>query len=206
MRIVSTSDVPLQDLEEFAGQLRPGLDAEVDTRQVSFRSVDPPSFVTFLAEAPWWVQALAMYAGLYVTELVKEAAKETWRQRGKALVVPKVAGDQLRRLAGAIAALRTRLSDKTTIGVGLPQPSEFFPTRLALEGEDPELVAVQLALFIHHLPALSEFISMHGLAESGKVATGVFLNLQDDGSLLISWHDSDTLQVREYTLKLRDGV
>jgi hypothetical protein len=39
--------------------------------------------------------------------------------------------------------------------------------RLALEREDPDALVVQLALFVHDLPALSEFVATHGLAESG---------------------------------------
>jgi hypothetical protein len=205
MRIISTSDVPLENLREFAGDLSPEFDVHVDASQVFLRTAEPPSWVALLAEANWWVKLLAGYAALYVAELVKEAAKDTWRHRGKAVAVAAVAGGQLRRLASSIAALRRRLAPRTTVGIGLPVPNEFFSTRLALDGEDPDALVAQLALFIHHIPALAELITRHELAE-GRAATGVFLALRDDGSLLVSWHDRDTLEMREHILSLRDAV
>jgi len=108
-------------------------------------------------------------------------------------------------LAGAIAALRGRLSAKATIGVGLAVPNDYFTTRLALDGDDRDLLCAQLALFVHHLPALNDFMATHGL-DDGKASTGVFLALQDDGSLLVSWHDAETLEVKEHILPLRQAV
>ena len=101
----------------------------------------------------------------------------------------------------AIAAWRSQRSALTTLGIGLPVPSEFFSTRLVLEGSDPEELAVQLALFIHHLPAVVQLIAEQGLAD-GNAATGVFLQLREDGALLVSWHDRHTLQVHECALEL----
>jgi hypothetical protein len=118
--IVSTSDVPLGALYRVASKLGPEFEVAVDESQVSLRSNDPPSWVTFLAEASWWTQLLSAYAALYVAELVKEAAKETWRSRQKALIIAKAAGNRLRQLADSIADLRSRLSAPTTLGIGLP--------------------------------------------------------------------------------------
>jgi hypothetical protein len=205
MKVVLTSDVSLPELRHFSNELRTELQVEVEDSQIFLRSAEPPSWVALLANADWWVKGLAAYAALFVAELVKEGAKETWRQRGKALAAATLVGGQLRRLGGAIAALRGRLSARTTIGIGLPVPNDYFTTRLALEGDEPDLLCAQLALFVHHLPALKQLLATHGIAEGGA-ATGVFLSLQDDGSLLVSWHEAETLKVREHVLPLRQAV
>ena len=167
--------------------------------------MEAPSWVTFLAEASWWAKLLGAYAALYVAEIVKEAAKDTWRNRAKALSAAKTAGNRLRDFADAVADMRRRVGVPTTLGIGLPVPNEFFSTRLALEGTDSDELLAQLALFIHHLPALSRFISEHGLTD-GRAATGVFLRLRDDSALLISWHDLKTLETHEHVLEVRDAV
>lgn len=206
MKIVSTSDVSLDDLRTLAEEVRPDLTVGIDTSQIFLRSADPPSLVALLGEADWWVKAMAGFAALYVAELVKEAAKDSWRNRRKALVVAKAAGDQIRRLAVAIASLRHRLAERTTIAVGLPVPNEFFATRLVLEGDDPDELALQLALFVHHLPALSDLITANALGEGRDASTGLLLRLREDGALLVSWHDGETHTIREHVLSLRSTV
>lgn len=205
MQIVSTSDVPLSLLHEWASELDAGFETAVDQGQVHLRSTEAPSWVTFLAEASWWSQLLAAYAALYVAEIVKEAAKDTWRGRAKALGAAKGAGSRLWELAKAVADLRRRVGAPTTLSIGLPVPNEFFGTRLTLEGSEPDELLPQLALFVHHLPALSRFISEAGLAD-GRVATGLSLRLRDDGALLVSWHDRQTLDIHEHVLDVRDAV
>lgn len=207
MRIISTADVSLDSVRELANDLGTELPTEVDESQIFMRSTEPPSWVSLLADADVWVKLLGAYAALFVAELVKEAAKDTWRNRGKAVAGAGaiLVRGQLRRLATAIAALRKRLSQRTSIGVGLPVPNDYFSTRLALEGGDPDLLCAQLALFVHHLPAISALVEEHGLAEGGA-ATGLFLALQDDGSILVSWHDPKTLEIRRKILSLEAPV
>jgi len=205
MRIISTADVSLDSVRDLASDLGNELPTEVDESQIFRRSTEPPSWVALLADADMWVKLLGAYAALFVAEVVKEAAKDTWRNRGKAVAGAILVRGQLRRLASAIAALRKRLSQRTSIGVGLPVPNDYFSTRLALEGDDPDLLCAQLALFVHHLPAISALVEEHRLAEGGA-ATGLFLALQDDGSILVSWHDPKTLEIREKLLSLESPV
>ena len=205
MKIVSTSDVPLEELRKFSAELGAEFEVDVQDSQVFQRSAETPSWVALLATADWWVKGLAAYAALFVAEIVKEAAKDTWRHRAKASAAVTAAGGQFRKVGVAIAALRARLTARTTVAVGLPVPDDYFATRLAVDGDDPDLLCAQLALFVHHLPALNVLMSTHGLAE-GRVAAGVYLSLNDDGSLLVSWHDPKTLEVTEHVLPLRPAV
>jgi hypothetical protein len=205
MKIVSTSDVPLEGLRRFAAKLDPDLEPEVDQRQVFLRSVEPPSWVALLAEASWWQQVLGGAATLYVAELIKEAAKETWRNRAKTIAVAKDSVARLWELAEAIVSWRREQSALTTLGIGLPVPNQFFSTKLVLEGSNASELVAELALFAHHMPALAGLIAEHGLAKD-NAATGVSLRLRNDGALLVSWHDPHTLRIQEHTLELRPGA
>jgi hypothetical protein len=173
----------------------------VDEEQVFLLSGDPPSFVTFLAHADWWVRLLAGYAALYVAELVKEAAKDTWKNRARTMSIVKAAGNRIRRFAEGVGQLRGRLSPRTAIAVGLPTPTPFDSTRLTLQGSDTDELALQLSLFVHHLPAVGAFIEAEGL-DRERVATAIILKLLDDGSLEVWWQDNDTFEERTHTIRL----
>ncbi|MBI3326367.1 MAG: hypothetical protein HYZ81_06660 [Nitrospinae bacterium] len=180
MRVLSTRDVDLESLRDFAAELYPELDVQVNESQTYLLSAEAPSCISLLAEADWWVKVLAGYAVLYIAEIVKEAAKDTWKNRTKAAAGIGATGGALRKLATGIANLHRRLSDRTRVRVGLPVPDEFSSTRLELLGSDPNNLALQLALFIHHLPALSALIRAEGL-DQGKAAGAIRL------ILLIVW-------------------
>ena len=120
-----------------------------------------------------------------------------------AVAAIKTTGDRLWHLAEGIAKLRARLSARTRIGVGLPFPDEFFATRLELSGSTGEEIVLEVALFVHHLPALEALISSRGL-DSDRPAAGLLLKLLPDGSLQVSWHDSQTLEARQHILRFGD--
>ena len=75
MRARSTSDVPLETLRELSLELSADLELEVDEHHIFLGAAEPTSWVSFLAEADWWVKALTTYAALDVAEIVKEATK-----------------------------------------------------------------------------------------------------------------------------------
>lgn len=192
MKAHSTSDVPLDLLRELRDELAPAIELEVGDRQTFFRSAEPPSWVAFLAESEWWVKVLGAYAALYVAEIVKEAAKDTWKARGKAIAAAKVATRGIANLAAKLASLRERLAFRTRIHVGLPFPDEHFATRLEIAGSDAHEIAVQIALFVHYLPALNRLIESERLSDE-TVATGILLRLLPDASLEVSWSDARSL-------------
>lgn len=203
MKALSTSDIQLEMLRELREDLAPDVAFEVDDRQIFLRSVDAPSWVSFLAESPWWIKMLAAYSAVYVAEIVREAAKDTWKSRAKAVAAVRGAGNRLWRLAEGIKGLRKRLPGRTRIEVGLPFPEEYFATCLELSGSTVEEIALQLALFVHHLPGLEALISSQSL-DRDRVAGGMRLRLLGDGSLAVSWQDGQTLEVRQQVLRIGD--
>lgn len=202
MRAMSTADVPLEVIREFRDEVGGDLELTIDESQMFYRSAEPPSWLVFLAEADWWVKALAAYGALFVAKIVEEAAKDTWKNRGKLLAAGVNTTNRLKRLAAALFSLRQRLAARTHIEIGLPIPDNHFATRLELIASDPDNLAIEIALFVHHLPALVELVDQERLFR-GRVAAGIHLQLRDDGSLQVSWQDGESFQRREHVLPLK---
>lgn len=200
MRAISTRDVHLETLREFRDQLRPEFELEVDESQIGLYSAEPPSWIHLLAEADWWVKGLAAYAAVYVGTLVQEAAKETWRSRAKILTAVAAGGCRIKTLAGKIARLRDRLPPHTALRMGLPIPDGYFATLVALTDNDPDQLVLEVALFVHHVPALVSLIRTEELAE--KAAAGVFITICPNGDLEVSWCNRDSLDMQIRVLPL----
>jgi hypothetical protein len=201
MKVISTSDVPLETLWEFKDELRADIEVKVDERQVIFKAAEAPSWITFLAAADWWVQVLATYAALYVAEIVKEAAKDTWRDRAKAISAVTQAAIGIKKISGGIAKLRKRLSARTGIKIGLPIPDEYFATWLELYGTDTEELEIEIALFVHHLRNLSLLMQSEKL-DGDRVLSVIQFKLLEDGSLEVAWIDKESRTPQKRVLSL----
>jgi hypothetical protein len=202
LTVHSTADVSLEILYQFGRELEPDADLAVERSQTFLRSTDPPSWIVLLTEAPWWVNGLAACAALYVAEIAKEAGKDTWKNRGRVARNTRHALGRLASFAKKIVALRQRLSDRTTVSIGLPLPDDYFATRLELVGANEDEIAAELALFVHFLPAVEELIRHEAL--SRQVVTGeIQLHLRSDLSLEVSWLDANSMTPATRRLALR---
>lgn len=201
MKIHSTSDVPLAVLREFQRELQPALQVEVQERQYFFKSAEPPSWIAFLADADWWVKAVGAYAALYVAEIVRAAAKDTWKNRAeiaaKARTAPRSA---LTAMAASLAKLRSKLSSRTQLLIGMPIPDEHWSTKLLIESREEHAIAAELALFVHYVPALVSLLESERLLEA-PAAGPVFLRLLGDGALEVRWLDPATDHERRRVLR-----
>jgi hypothetical protein len=199
LRIHSTSDISLTVLEEFNAQLPSEVRGEVASSQIFLRSADPPSWVTFLADADWWIKALAAWAALYAAEITKQAGKDTWRSRRELLAATRRLGSRITStFARSVAALTSRLPARTSVRLGVPIPSDHFSTALELTGHDHHDIALDLAVFLVHLPGLMTLIDQRQLND--QAATGVFLTICDNLSLEITWADAETLMTHKVVL------
>lgn len=201
MRAQSTDDVSIESLEIIAEELSTNFLLEVDRQQFSLRSTDPPSWVTFIADANWWTKIMAAYAAIYVSEIVKEAGKDTWKNHAKFVSQGIAAINTIKRFGISLSNLRKQLPSKTRIEIALPIPEEYFCTRLELAGTDGDELALQTALFVKCLPALNALISDENL-NGQTMAGGISLRLLPDGSLHVRWQDNKTLSEHTRTIPL----
>jgi hypothetical protein len=152
------------------------------------------AFVTFLAQCEWWVQLCAAYAALYFAEIAKEAGKETWKNRDKVLESLKSGGPTgVKKLAACIAKLRERMPKRTRINIGIPVPDDRFPSTFELVGVAPEDLEVEIVVFAMHQQAVSSLVESEGLVQE-RLLGALRFEIFDDGSLQVSWTDSNTME------------
>ena len=85
--------------------------------------------------------------------------------------------------------------------VGIPEPDEHFGVNLQLSLDDQAAMEVELALFVHYLPAIGNLLASHRNA-GVRAISGYFLELHSDANLLVWWFDSQSLRRHEAKLKL----
>jgi len=200
--ISATSDVDKTVLVNLQASLPEDLSVEVDERQIILRAAEPPSWISLIAEADIWVKALAAYATLYVAEIVKEAAKDTWKNKGKALKAVVGVTNKMWRLASSLLEAKSKSRTDTYISVGLPVPDDVYTTFLKCQSSNVDDLVVELALFVHHIPELIKYLDENGLAEGAAVGW-LSLKILDDGSMELTWMDKETLNENRHVFPLQ---
>ena len=201
MKILATRDVDDHVLDLLRQALDLKLQVTTERGIVALMAAEAPSWVRLIAEASWWQQTLGASATLFVAELIKEAAKDSWKNRAKAISLAVVAGSKLKELAVELLSLRRRLSPKTEIVFAIPVPDDYFGTQLKLSAQDEISLQLEVALFVHHFPALTELMRTEQFVVH-KPATGLFLELLPNGDLQVMWFDAKTLAQRQRVLGL----
>ena len=192
--ISHTVDIDREALDAFVADLREEFGVDTSTQRIALRSLEPPSWLQLVAEAPWWLQALGACAAIYVTELLKGAAKATVRAISKS-------DSALSALASSVCELRKRHPVRTEVMIGLPVPDERSGALLAIKADSLEGVKHEIALFVYHLPELMELMETEELSRN---AVGIIqLVLMDEGHVEVRWTDNDTLERRTKILGFR---
>jgi hypothetical protein len=191
MLISATEDVPDEALSALADDLRGLGTVQVDENRTFLRSAEPPSWIVLLEQTSSWVMILGPSAAVFLSELLKEAAKDTWRNKeriARALANPIV--QPLRTMAAAIARFRGLVAPRTEVDIGIPLPDDYFGTRLRLEGTDADSIALEIALYIQHCGAIEKLFEDVERGSSG-VLGHISLRLLPDGSMQAEWMSRD---------------
>ncbi len=189
MLISATGDISDEALQGLAEDFEPIVHATVDERRMLFKSLEPPSWVALIDSPQMWATILGPTVVLFFSELVKEAAKDAWKNKltvARVLSTPIIA--PLRLIASAIARFRASARSTTHVDLGYPIPDEQFGTRLMTVGKDEETIAVELALFIRNSEAVSRLID--AIDDSDKPIGQISLELLEDGSMRVTWMGS----------------
>lgn len=200
LRASSTGDIRLESLRQFRDELSTDLDIEVDEGQIYLRSAEPPSWIQFLAEAPWWVQAFGAYSALYIAELVKEAAKTTWSERAAIARKTRAATQKLGSFTRRLARLRATIPEQSQLIIGLPVPDDHFGTRFELLGRDEDVLAAEVAVFASFVPALEDLFLSEQL-DKDRVVGAINLLVTEELYLRVTWMDRETLSIQERLLR-----
>lgn len=202
MLIQSTSDVSLEALRQHAASLPKEWGAEVDESQMFFKSMEVPSWVSIVAEAPWWAKFLAASVSVYISGIISEAGKDTWRSREKIVAVArKMPASAIRSLAKFIVSATEAGISRTFVTLAIPFPDEYNTAHLKLQFTSPEELEFLIALFVYHMPALEALWMKEGLLEHRPVG-GMSLQFGDDYSMLVTWLDAQSLTTHDRVLQL----
>jgi hypothetical protein len=185
MQLSATGDVPQSIIETLAKDLCGLTEVEVDRDRMFYKSATSPSWVALLQPLPTWAALLGPCAAVLLTEVLKEAGKDLYRNKaaiGRALTKPVVA--PLRIVAEAIARFR-RSGGRTRIEVGAPVPDDHFGTRLRVEGQDVDSIALELALFVRQCGAIEALLAARD-SRAGSIGD-VSLTLAPDGAVQVQW-------------------
>ena len=186
----SPSELNLTLTEKFdAEAVRLGLSEYLSVGEPKFlglKSAEPPSILQLLGDALAWLP-LKVAAGVYLSTLAKRAGDATWDWLGS-----RFSSSEMRPLANVaktLAKAANSVNGKATILVGLNIPDDSFGTAISIESGDPEEIARVLASFIVHVEQISK--AMRAEVEAGRPPWSAWIELQDNGSLLVSWMTDD---------------
>ena len=181
------SELKLELTKKFdAGAIRAELNEYLKVSEPTlmfFKSADPPSIIKLLGDVVAWLP-LSAPATVYLSTLAKRAADATWD--GLASLFNSNEVKPLADVSKTLATAANSVDGEVTIAVGLNIPDDRFGTAISIKPGAPEEVARVLASFIVYVEQISK--AMREECEAGRTPLGgAGIELQDDGSLLISW-------------------
>ena len=201
LRLRSTSDIALSDLGQLGRELQPDIDVVVESSQIHLRFADPPSWVSFIADAPWWVQTMGLYASVYVAELFKEAAKTTWKERVNWVSATGRGVNHLTNFATTLVKFGLSRPRSTRLQLALPIPHDYFGVQFEVLGREEDLVAAEIAMFVHHVPGIQALLEQDEVRL--RITGMVVVQLLESGSAKVTWMNKDSLEFEVTVLPLR---
>ena len=171
------------DVETIQAELSEYLKVS-EPKLMLLRSADPPSILNLLGDAQAWLPLKAA-AAVYLSTLAKRAGDATWE--GLASLLKSNEVKPFADVAKTLATAANSVDGKVTMTVGLNIPDDHFGTAISIKPDPPEQVTrILLASFVVHVEQIEE--AMRAEIEAGRTPLGgAKIELQEDGSLLVSW-------------------
>lgn len=190
--IQSTLDVPEESIEKFCVAIQADFSIEKPHQgRIGQFSAAPPSWINVISNASWWQQLLGLAATAYIVEIAREAAKDTWKSKARVLRAAVGTANAVAEFATRLSGLKKQVPSRTELAIALPEPDDYFTAKLVLTASDPDVLTLEIALFVHHLSGLSSLIERNR-TEGEMPQVGYFLQLTGNGDLLVSWMNPTT--------------
>jgi hypothetical protein len=184
--LTAAADIP----DPILGELSTSLSAVVpveDGGRVVMLSAEPPQFIQILGDALTWTNALKAASAIYLGQLAKNAADDTWKH--KRAIFDGLKSGVARPLAVVVQALRdvrTKLRARSSVVVGLNVPQSAFGAVFATESADEAELAWHLAQFVLRVDRIQAVIDAEMKGEQAPLGR-VHLAIQPDGAILVRW-------------------
>jgi hypothetical protein len=150
----------------------------------------PNDTLQLIADPQTWVKiGMAAAAAIYGTELVREAAKETWKHRWK---IAQAAGSTvnlpIRKIVAALGRMKERSGATATLVVPVAEPGRS--PAIDIPTPDPAEIAWRIYVISLHAAAIQEHVeewSKGGPIEGNPDMRTLQVVPNDDGSVTIYW-------------------
>jgi hypothetical protein len=200
-RLIVTLDVSSELRENIKSDIAPLLQIDSVT-DVGLFSAEPPSYIQIIEEATRWSLLLKAAAGIFLTQLAKNAADDLWKHKSTiANALQSAAIWPIRKMVNALKRVR-EASPHSGLQIGIPVPDDRYEATVPLSANTIEDLAVTLAVFIWHAEEIERIVQKHGKNILGDVQ----ICPESDGSVLLKWMNRDDdggLKIVEVRLPFR---
>jgi hypothetical protein len=161
---------------------------------LGFRAGEPTSAAHVVADVLTWTSILKVAAGLFLSQLAKNAADEVWEKKGDILkVLGTEAARPLRLLAKAFSAINQRAL-RTDARIGFPYPDPLQGTVLPIRSANELEAAWLLANFVMNVDNLKSEVKK-ALESGARPITGFFVDVSTEGAISLFWFEIDGKKV-----------
>lgn len=171
-----------------------------DTNVIFMKSQTVPELIKILQSAAEWIDPFKVAGAYFLYQLGKtittinekiagNITDTIWNNREE---VYKILRDEeaepIRDLTNIILKAKRETSNNSQILIGFPIPNKYFTSNFEIESNDELEIAYCLSRFVKHAEELETVIKDQC---GDNVATGVKIDLLDNGNFLLSWQDKD---------------
>lgn len=186
--LAASPGVSLSILEAVQSSMAPDVLLAIGNERESHRADPGYEWISFVASSEWWRAAFATYAAVYVAEIVKEAAKGTWRSRARVAGLATRLGSNLIRLARLLVGAVGQAPANTKLRLRATQGDDYIFVLESDARSENELTA-EILLLTYFLPQVSQWITS---TFEGQRPSAFAIRLTPEAGIAIRWFDAST--------------
>jgi uncharacterized protein YodC (DUF2158 family) len=198
--ITRTGDVP-DDVINLISDAAESVGIAARSELHGSKGGETPVYIQILADLITWKMVLGISATAFLTKFAQKAGEDAYDvSKAVTQYLATQVARKLRAIATAVFKASQAAPAQTSIAVGFPIPNTFFSTAWQFRATSEEDVAINMAIFALKAEAINEALETV-VMKTGGPGTGVFLEVNADGSVVLRWHNSETLELREFTVR-----
>lgn len=171
--------------------------SETEINSFGMRSADPPSILQIVGELLDWTLPLKVATTAFLAQLGKEAASDIWKNKGKIFSALKQENcSKLYKTTKIIHDSISKTENDCKFILTLSYPKNFIEAELLIQTQNEAEIAFKLAIFIENLENIQNSITKE-LQGKYPPSQLVFLNIDDNGYITMSWMDTVELKKHE---------
>ena len=199
--ITRTRNITGSAIEEIQSVMEP-LGFNVKSELHGFKAAgDTPTYIQVLGDLFTWKTVLGITVTAFLAKFAQKAGGDAY-DLTKAILkyISSESSENLRKLAKVIFKTAKESEGQTYIAIGFSKPNSWFNSSLKFHASSEQEVQINIALFALKAEAINDAID-NVVMKNGAPSTGVFLEPQNEGGILLKWYDPITHQQKEHYIK-----